>query len=81
MIASRLDVPVVPVRLEGVDRVLHRTWHMARPGHVRVTFGPLMRLAGVDYEALAKQVEDAVRILPLTQGRPVDAQGKPQPSS
>jgi long-chain acyl-CoA synthetase len=26
MIASRLDVPVVPVRLEGVDRELHRTW-------------------------------------------------------
>jgi hypothetical protein len=39
-----------------------------------------MRLAGVDYEALAKQVEDAVRVLPLTQGGPVDAHGKPQPS-
>jgi long-chain acyl-CoA synthetase len=81
MIASRLDVPVVPVRLEGVDRVLHRTWHMARPGHVRVTFGPPMRLAGTDYEALAKQVEDAVRSLPFTPGRSVDAQGKPQLSS
>jgi long-chain acyl-CoA synthetase len=63
MIASRLDVPVVPVRLEGVDRVLHRTWHMARPGHVRVAFGAPMRLTGADYEALAKQVEDAVRAL------------------
>jgi long-chain acyl-CoA synthetase len=81
MVASRLDVPVIPVRLEGVDRVLHRTWHMARPGHVRVTFGPPMRLTGVDYEALAKQVEDAVLALPLTQGGPVDAQGKSQPSS
>jgi hypothetical protein len=54
---------------------------MARPGHVRVTFGPEMRLAEADYEALAKQVEDAVRALPLTPGRPVDAQGKPQPSA
>jgi long-chain acyl-CoA synthetase len=63
MIASRLDVPVVPVRLEGVDRVLHRTWHMARPGRVHVTFGEPMRLAGDDYEALAGQVEDAVRSL------------------
>ena len=63
MIASRLDVPVVPVRLEGVDRVLHRGWHMARPGHVRVVFGAPMRLTGDDYEALAKQVEDAVRTL------------------
>ncbi len=70
MIASRLDVPVVPVRLEGVDRVLHRTWHMARPGHVRVTFGPPMRLTGADYEALARQVEDAVRALQLLRGIP-----------
>jgi len=63
MIASRLDAPVVPVRLEGVDRVLHRSWHMARPGHVRVAFGAPMRLAGEDYEALARQVEEAVRAL------------------
>ena len=81
MIASRLDMPVVPVRLEGVDRVLHRTWHMARPGHVRVTFGAPMRLAGADYEALAKQVEDAVRALRFTPGQTVDAKGKPQVSS
>ena len=32
MIASRLGVPIVPVRLEGLDRVLHHTWRMARPG-------------------------------------------------
>jgi hypothetical protein len=48
---------------------------------VRVTFGPPMRLAGTDYEALAKQVEDAVRSLPFTPGRSVAAQGKPQLSS
>lgn len=63
MIGSRLDVPVVPVRLEGVDRVLHSGWHMARPGHVRVTFGAPMRLQGVEYGALAQEVEDAVRAL------------------
>ncbi len=63
MIASRLEVPVVPVRLEGLERVLHHSWHMARPGRVRVAFGAPLRLAGDDYEALAKQVEDAVRAL------------------
>ena len=63
MIASRLSVPVVPVRIEGLDRVLHHTWRMARPGRVRVAFGAPMRLAGDDYEALAKRVEDAVRAL------------------
>ena len=63
MIASRLDVPVVPVRLEGLDRVLHHTWRMATPGRVRVAFGAPLRLTGEDYEALAKPVEDAVRAL------------------
>jgi long-chain acyl-CoA synthetase len=63
MIASRLAVKVVPVRLEGLDRVLHIGWHMARPGRVRVAFGAPLRLTGEDYEALAKQVEDAVRAL------------------
>jgi len=61
MIASRLGVPVVPVRIVGLDKVLHHTWRMARPGQVRVAFGAPMRLTGEDYEALAKRVEDAVR--------------------
>ena len=61
MIASRLGVTVVPVRLDGLDRVLHHTWRMARPGRVRVAFGPPMRLGGEDYAALSRQVEDAVR--------------------
>ena len=36
MMASRLDLPVVPVRLDGLDRVLHPTWRFVRPGKVRV---------------------------------------------
>jgi long-chain acyl-CoA synthetase len=63
MIASRLGVPVVPVRLEGLEKVLHHSWRMARPGPVRVAFGAPMRLTGDDYEALAQKVEDAVRSL------------------
>jgi long-chain acyl-CoA synthetase len=63
MIGSRLGVPIVPVRLEGLDRVLHHTWRMARPGRARVAFGRPLTLVGDDYEALAKQVEDAVRAL------------------
>jgi hypothetical protein len=34
---------------------------MARPGRVRVAFGRPLRLTGDDYEALAAQVENAVR--------------------
>ena len=63
MIASKLSVPVVPVRIEGLDRVLHTTWRMARPGRVRVAFGAPLHLEGEDYEALAKRVEEAVRRL------------------
>jgi long-chain acyl-CoA synthetase len=63
MIASRLNVPVVPVRLDGLDRVLHHTWRMAKPGRIRVAFGAPIRLSGDDFEALARRVEDAVRAL------------------
>ena len=63
MIASRLEVPVVPVRLDGLDRVLHPTWHFARPGRVRVAFGAPLRLRGENYAALARLVEEQVRSL------------------
>jgi long-chain acyl-CoA synthetase len=63
MIGSRLSVPVVPVRIEGADRVLHPTWRMARPGVVRVSFGAPLQLRGDDYAALAGEVENAVRSL------------------
>ena len=63
MIASRLDVPVIPVRLEGVDRVLPTGSQVIRPARVRVAFGPPLRLRGDDYTALAKQVEEKVRFL------------------
>jgi long-chain acyl-CoA synthetase len=63
MLASRLNVPVVPVRIEGLDRVLHRTWKFPRPGRVRVKLGAPLYLTGDDYSALAKKVEAAVRSL------------------
>jgi long-chain acyl-CoA synthetase len=63
MIASRLNLPVVPVRLDGLDRVLHPSWTFVRPGKVRVAFGAAMRLCGDDYAALAQQVEEKVRSL------------------
>jgi long-chain acyl-CoA synthetase len=63
MIAARLGAPVVPVRLDGVHNVLRVGWRMARPGPVRVAFGAPIRLVGNEYEALAQQVEAAVRAL------------------
>ena len=63
MIASRLKVPIVPVRIEGLDRILHQKWRMARPGRARVAFGEPLWLEGEDYKALAQKVEEAVRSL------------------
>jgi long-chain acyl-CoA synthetase len=63
LLASRLNLPVVPVRLEGLDRVLHPTWRMARPGRVTVKFGAPLTLTGQDYASLATQVREAVAAL------------------
>ena len=63
MIGSRLGVPIVPVRLDGVHEVLQVGWRMARPGRVRVAFGAPIRLVGDDYAVLARQVEAAVKAL------------------
>jgi long-chain acyl-CoA synthetase len=61
MMSSRLGVPVVPVRIDGLDKVLHPKMKWPKKGPVRVAFGKPMQLTGDDYAALAKQVEDAVR--------------------
>jgi len=63
MIASRLDLPVVPVKIEDVDQLMPVGSTFVRPGRVRVAFGAPLRLRGDDYAALAQRVEDAVRAL------------------
>ncbi len=63
MIAHMLKIPVVPVYLEGVYRVLHRSWRFPRPGYVRVVFGPPLHLECKDYLSLARDVERAVNQL------------------
>ena len=63
MIGARLRVPVVPVRIEGLDRVLHQKARMATPGRVRVIVGRPLHLEGDDYAAEAARVEAAVRAL------------------
>jgi len=63
MIASRLEVPVVPVRIDGVDRLMPTGSSFVRPGRVRVAFGAPIHLRGDDYAALAAQVEAAVKLL------------------
>jgi long-chain acyl-CoA synthetase len=61
MIGSRLDVPVVPVRIDHVDSLMPVGSYFVRPGRVRVAFGAPLRLRGDDFASLAQLVEDAVR--------------------
>ena len=63
MIGARLGVPIVPVRIEGVEQLMPVGSSFVRPGRVRIAFGAPLRLRGDDYAALATQVEDAVRAL------------------
>ena len=61
MMASRLRTPVVPIRIRGVNRVLHPDWRMARPGFVRMKIGKPMYLEGEDYAGLVRKVEEEIR--------------------
>jgi long-chain acyl-CoA synthetase len=63
MIASHLDTPVVPIRILGLDRVLHRSWKWPNPGRVDVRIGPPLILKGDSFAELAAHVETAVRNL------------------
>jgi len=63
LIAARLGIPVVPVRLRGVEKVLHRGVYWPHRGPVEVKFGPPLHLKGGDPVALAKLVEEAVLAL------------------
>ena len=63
MIASRIAVPVVPVRLVGLDTVLPRHAKFPAVSQVECRFGPPIVLTGNDYAELAGRVEAAVRAL------------------
>jgi long-chain acyl-CoA synthetase len=63
LIASRLQIPIVPVRLRGVQKVLHRHAWRPRPGRVSIVFGAPLRLKGDNYAAIAKEVQEAVAAL------------------
>ena len=68
MIAARLEIPVIPVRLEGLDRVLHQSWKFPKRGPARVTFGAPISLKGNDYSEMAGQLEAAVKALDQAPG-------------
>ncbi len=60
MMAAKLGVPVIPVRVEGLDKVLSLRASWPTRGPARITFGKPMRLEGNNYVELAAKVRDAV---------------------
>ena len=63
LLADRLRIPVVPVRVRGLGQILSRSAKFPTPGRARVHFGKPLSLEGRDFVALARRVEDAVRNL------------------
>src|SRR6202023_2666492 len=49
LMASRLSLPIVPVRLRGLEQVLHKAARRATPGSVKITFGTPIRLTTRDW--------------------------------
>jgi long-chain acyl-CoA synthetase len=60
MLASQAHVPVVPVSIEGLDRVLHRGARWPTRGPVRIALGRPLKLEGRDYSDQARQLRAAV---------------------
>jgi 1-acyl-sn-glycerol-3-phosphate acyltransferase len=63
MIATRLQLPVVPVLIDGTHRIWNRSSRMIRPGPVLVRFGAPLWFQEEDYRAATQQVEQAIHAL------------------
>jgi len=61
LLAKRLNLPVVPVRIDGLYELRVAGKHMARPGAVRLSIGAPLRFAPVDSEeSIVARLQQAV---------------------
>jgi len=63
MLALHLNLPVVPIRLEGLEKVLHKDARWAKRGPARVAFGPPMYPGDDDAGTFTSRIEAAVHSL------------------
>ena len=64
LLTSELDVPVIPIRLDGLFELKQRRQFFVRPGTVTVTFGePINFPPETTPEAITRELESAVRNL------------------
>jgi len=60
MLASRLDIPVVPMRIDGLWEMKLSGRKIARPGELKVTIGEPMRFSPeMPAEEITRQIEQA----------------------
>ncbi len=60
---KELGIPVVPVKIEGPERVLPRGAHWPRKGKVTVTFGEPLRFHCEEPEEIVARARKAVEVL------------------
>jgi long-chain acyl-CoA synthetase len=64
LLAERLGIPVVPVRIDGLFELKQKGKHMTRPGTIRVSIGAPVRFEpGTDPGTIAKKLEGSVASL------------------
>ncbi len=63
MLAAQMHVPVVPVRIAGLEKVLNRDAYWPSHGKATVAFGRPISIEGDDYAGATKRIEEAVREL------------------
>lgn len=64
LLAKQLQIPVVPMHLDGLFDLKQAERIIARPGHVRVTIGPPVRFSrDDDPDDIARELEQRVREL------------------
>lgn len=64
LLAERLGIPVVPVRIDGLFEVKKANRHMTRPGQVKVSIGaPLEFKPGTSAEAFAAELQNRIEAL------------------
>ena len=63
LMASRLKLPVVPIRLRGLDVIWPRTAKGPRRGEAELSIGAPLTLEGESYHALAEKLAEVIRSL------------------
>jgi 1-acyl-sn-glycerol-3-phosphate acyltransferase len=63
-LAANLELPVAPIKIEGLFDLTRQRRYFSRPGTVTVTFGePVMFERGTDPDLITKELEERVRAL------------------